>query len=161
MLTAHASRESHRHQVDPPAGGPLRPRGGGAWIVAELMQTNLRTTQLDSTLDEVVASLADGHVTALPVVDRGGRLLGVVSNADVLQAQSESAAEGGNAWREIQVTDVMSRPALTIAPEVDVASAARQMLYSEVHRLFVEDRGRLVGVISQTDLIRALANRPR
>jgi CBS domain-containing protein len=54
----------------------------------------------------------------------------------------------------------MSRPALTVGPEVDVASAARQMLYSEVHRLFVEDRGKLVGVISQTDLIRALANRP-
>jgi CBS-domain-containing membrane protein len=124
------------------------------------MQTDLRTAQLDSTLDEVVTSLADGHVTALPVVDRVGHLLGVVSNADVLEAQSESTAEDGNAWRATQVTDVMSRPALTIAPEVDVASAARQMLYSEVHRLFVQDGGKLVGVISQTDLIRALANRP-
>ena len=123
--------------------------------VAELMQTKVRTAGLDSTLAEVVQSLADGHVTALPVVDREGRLLGVISNADVLQAQAEGT-ETDN-WREVLVEDVMSRPALTVAPDVEVHAAARQMLYGDVHRLFVEHDGKLAGVLSQTDLIRALA----
>jgi len=123
--------------------------------VAELMQTKMRTAGLDSTLSEVVQSLADGHVTALPVVDREGRLLGVVSNADILQAQAEGVES--NSWRDVLVQDVMSRPALTVAPDVEVHAAARQMLYGDVHRLFVEHNGKLAGVLSQTDLIRVLA----
>jgi CBS domain-containing protein len=124
--------------------------------VAHLMQTEVRTAELDWTLSEVVQSLADGHVTALPVIDRERHLLGVVSNADVLQAQAEGPPEG-NAWRKIRVEEVMSRPALTVPPDVEVHAAARQMLYADVHRLFVEQDGKLAGVLSQTDLIRALA----
>jgi len=127
--------------------------------VAELMQTDVRTVRSDSTLAEVVESLADGHVTALPVVDSQRRLQGVVSSADVLRAQAEASATDRDAWRETLVQDVMSRPALTIAPDAEIRSAAQQMLYGEVHRLFVEADGKLVGVVSQTDLVRVLASR--
>jgi CBS domain-containing protein len=123
--------------------------------VAELMKTDVRTASTDWTLDEVVQSLADGHVSALPVRDGKGRLLGVVSSADVLQAQTE--AEDPSAWRDLRVSDVMNRPTLTIPPDADIRAAAQQMLYGDVHRLFVELDGQLVGVISQTDLVRALA----
>ena len=122
--------------------------------VAELMQADVLTAELDWTLGQVVQSLADGHITALPVVDQHARLLGIVSNADVLQAQAEAE---GDAWREVPVQDVMSVPVLTAAPEDEVLAAARQMLYADVHRLFVERDGKLVGVLSQTDLVRALA----
>jgi CBS domain-containing protein len=123
--------------------------------VAELMKTDVRTASTDWTLDEVVQSLADGHVSALPVRDGKGRLLGVVSSADVLQAQTET--EDPSAWRDLRVSDVMNRPTLTIPPDADIRAAAQQMLYGDVHRLFVELDGQLVGVISQTDLVRALA----
>jgi CBS-domain-containing membrane protein len=126
--------------------------------VAELMQTDVRAAAPDWTLGEVVQSLADGHITGLPVLDRHARLVGVVSGADVLQAQAE-ARKGGAAWRETLVGDVMARPVLTIAPDAEIRTAAQQMLYAEVHRLFVEDEGKVVGVISQTDLVRALAGR--
>lgn len=125
--------------------------------VSELMQTDVRTAAPDWTLSDVVQSLADGHVTALPVVDRHGRILGVVSTADVLEAQADP--DGGDAWRNALVADVMNRPALTIAADAEIRAAAQQMLYGEVHRLFVEESGQLVGVISQTDLMRALAGR--
>ena len=46
--------------------------------VADLMETDVRTAPLDWTLADVVQSLADGHVTALPVVDREGKIVGVV-----------------------------------------------------------------------------------
>jgi CBS domain-containing protein len=122
--------------------------------VDELMQSEVRTAELDWTLNQVVQSLADGHITALPVVDQHGRLLGIVSNADVLQAQAESE---GDAWREVPVQDVMTMPVLTAAPGDEILAAARQMLYADVHRLFVERDGKLAGVLSQTDLVRALA----
>lgn len=129
--------------------------------VAELMQTDVRPAGADWTLDDVVQSLADGHVTALPVLDHQGSLVGVISSADVLQAQAESEGPDVGAWRDVRVIDVMSRPALTIPPDAEIRTAAQQMLYGEVHRLFVEENGKLVGVISQTDLVRALAGGSR
>ncbi len=126
--------------------------------VADLMQTDVRTVYPESTLADVVGSLADGHVTALPVIDRHGKVLGVVSTADVMEAEAEALADGG-AWEDRLVSDVMSRPALTIGPEADFRDAARQMLYADVHRLFVEEKQMLVGVISQSDIVRAVASR--
>jgi CBS domain-containing protein len=46
---------------------------------------------------------------------------------------------------------------LTISPDTEVKEAAQQMLYLEIHRLFVEQQGRLVGVISQSDIVRGVA----
>jgi CBS domain-containing protein len=46
---------------------------------------------------------------------------------------------------------------LTIDPDADVREAAREMLYAEVHRLFVVQHGRLIGVISTSDIVRAVA----
>ena len=46
----------------------------------------------------------------------------------------------------------------TVTPDDDVREAARQMLYADVHRLFVTDGDRLIGVISTTDIVRAVAN---
>lgn len=127
--------------------------------VAEWMQTDVRAAGPDWTLEDVARSLADGHVTALPVLDRQGSIVGVVSSADVLQAQAETPSTDTSGWRDVRVADVMNSPALTIPPDAEIHAAAQQMLYGEVHRLFVELDGRLVGVISQTDLVRALAGR--
>jgi CBS domain-containing protein len=123
--------------------------------VAELMQAPVRTIALDSTLADVVVELADGHISALPVVDGGEHMVGVVSTADVLVAQAEHAEQ----WERMSVDEVMTQPALTITPDAAVSEAAQRMLYGDVHRLFVEDNGTLVGVISQTDVVRALATR--
>ncbi len=57
---------------------------------------------------------------------------------------------------ETMVMEIMAPWPMTIAPDADVRDAAREMLYLEVQRLFVEERGTLVGVISQTDLVAAV-----
>lgn len=121
----------------------------------DLMQPDVRSVAPEARLSEVVLELADAHVTALAVVDAGGRLVGAISTADLLQAQAEG--EAGD-WANVLVTEVMSRPALTIAPDAAVTEATQLMLYRDVHRLFVLDRDRLVGVISQTDIVRALGS---
>lgn len=132
------------------------PRPADSRRVADLMQPDVRSVAPESRLSEVVLELADAHVTALAVVDAGGRLVGVISTADLLQAQAEAAAGD---WANILVTEIMTRPALTIAPDALVTEATQLMLYRDVHRLFVVDRDRLVGVISQTDIVRALGSR--
>jgi CIC family chloride channel protein len=128
--------------------------------VAELMQSNVRTISSDARVAEVVVSLADAHISGLPVVDKIGRIIGVVSATDVLGAEAEAESEtiGRDLMEETSVRDIMTPRPLTVAPDEDVREAARQMLYADVHRLFVAEGDRLVGVISTTDIVRGFAS---
>lgn len=127
--------------------------------VADLMHTNLKTVTPEDTLGDAVVELVDGHVSALPVVDVRGRLVGVLSTTDVLTAIAE--AEGAEArarlFADTLVREVMTARSLTIEPSETIAQAAREMLYLDVHRLFVVQDGELLGVISQTDIVGAVA----
>lgn len=128
--------------------------------VTELMTTDLQTITADDTVADAIIALADWHVHGLPVLDkRTGRLVGVLSTSDVLEAAAECAGTDGSTllFMERLVGELMtSRPAIS-APDDDVQTAAQQMLYLDVHRLFVEDEGKLVGVISQSDIVGAMA----
>jgi len=128
--------------------------------VAELMTTDLQTITADATVADAIIALADWHVHGLPVLEKHtGRLMGVLSTSDVLEAAADCAGNDGSTlmFMERSVGELMtSRPAI-IAPDDDVQTAAQQMLYLDVHRLFVEDEGKLVGVISQSDIVGAMA----
>lgn len=127
--------------------------------VAELMRTDVKTVPVDATVAEAVVALADAHVSALPVLDRTGRMVGVLSTTDVLEAEAEtrSPEERDRLFEMTSVQEIMTPHAHMIGSETDVKEAARQMLRLEVHRLFVEGQGRLVGVLSQSDIVRAVA----
>ena len=128
--------------------------------VAELMQRNVRTVTTDESVAEVVLSLADAHISGMPVLDRAGRMIGVVSASDVLaaEAEAESQKPERELLEETSVREIMTPRPYTVAPDEDVREAARQMLYADVHRLFVAEGDRLVGVLSTTDIVRAVAN---
>jgi CBS domain-containing protein len=119
------------------------------------MQTELAIVNQDVTVAEAIVSLADAHVHGVPVVNRRGRLVGVLSSSDILQSAAEG--EGERRFGEILVRDIMTTPPKTINPDQDVHQAAQEMLALDVHRLFVEKDGELVGVIAQSDIVRALA----
>ena len=127
--------------------------------VAELMQSDVRTVRDDASVAEAVAYLADGHISGMPVVDGTGRVIGVVSSSDVLTAEAE--ADDPGARRELlentSVREIMTARPYTVAPGEDVREAARQMLYADVHRLFVTEGGCVVGIVSTTDIVRAVA----
>lgn len=127
--------------------------------VADLMRTDVRTVDLDATVGGAITTLADAHVSALPVTDGRGQVFGVLSTTDILGALSEITEQEGRErlFDDTPVCDLMTPRSRVIAPDADILEAAREMLYLEVHRLFVEDHGRLVGVISQTDIVAAVA----
>ena len=128
--------------------------------VSELMQSNLVTIPSDSLVSEAIISLADAHVTGLPVVDSNMHLVGVLSTSDILTALAERTPdpEPGAMFEDMLVRDLMTPKPMTIEPQAEVKQAAQQMLYANVHRLFVEKDGELLGVISQSDVVRAVAN---
>lgn len=128
--------------------------------VRELMQSDVRTIPADASVSEAIVMLADGHVSALPVVNATGQLVGVISSTDILAAEAES--EGGQALdtiaRHTRTAEIMTRVPKTIDPEAEVKLAAQEMLYLDVHRLLVVEDDRLLGIISQSDIVRAVAS---
>ncbi len=130
--------------------------------VADLMQMKVITVLADDTIADAIVTLAEAHVSGVPVVDRRHRLLGVLSTTDILTALSERGVQGGSTefLEETPVRDLMTPRPLVISPEAQAREAAQHMLFLGVHRLFVEEAGSLVGVISQTDIVRAVATAP-
>ena len=127
--------------------------------VAELMQKDVKAVRPDASVAEVIASLADAHVSGVPVVDGHGQMLGVISSTDVLvhEAEADDAKARTTLLESTLAQDIMTPRPLTIDPQADIRDAAREMLYAEVHRLFVVSGNRLVGVISSSDVVRAVA----
>ena len=129
--------------------------------VADLMQSDVTTIAPDASIADLVQTLADSRVSGLPVVSPSGKVIGVVSATDVLQAAAEKGDSEARStmFADMTVRDIMTTNPLVIEPDADAREAAQHMLYTEVHRLFVEDKGRLVGVISQTDIAHAVGLR--
>jgi CIC family chloride channel protein len=127
--------------------------------VAELMQRNVKTVGSDASVAEAIVSLADAHISGMPVVDGAGKVIGVLSTTDVLaaEAEAEGPADRQTLFENTAVRDIMTPHPFTIAPEEDIREAAQQMLYADVNRLFVAEGDQVIGIISTTDLVRAVA----
>lgn len=133
-------------------------------LVREIMTTDVVTVRPDATLKEAMCALDARHVTALPVVDGTGRLVGVLSEADVLRdavAHDRRATEipmvlTGEPAR-LRVTDVMTHLPVCVAPADDVARAVEYLVDTQVKSLPVVDRDRVVGIVSRCDVIAVLA----
>ncbi len=127
--------------------------------VAELMERDVKMVRSDASVAEAVIALADAHISGMPVVDGTGKVIGVVSTTDVLTAEAETNDELARkaVWESTAVKEIMTPRPFTVAPDEDAREAARQMLYGDVHRLFVAEGDRIIGVISTTDIVRAVA----
>jgi CBS domain-containing protein len=138
-------------------------------IVSKIMSRQVWTVVPSTSLKDVARLLVTKGISGAPVVDEDGTVLGVVSETDILAKERES---GRSLLSEIMVElgydavkhdacdagDAMTRPAITIRPSRSVAEAAAVMLDRAVNRLpVVDDHGRLVGIVTRADLVRAFA----
>jgi len=123
------------------------------------MQTSLKTISTEATIADAVVVFAEAQVSAVPAIDRLGRAVGVVSTREILKAESacDSPLARERLFERTRVLEIMTPWPVTIGPDLDVRMAAQEMLYLNVQRLFVEFDGALVGVISQTDIVGAVA----
>ena len=137
--------------------------------VEKIMTTRVVAVHRGASFKEMAARLRQERVSAFPVVDDDGRVVGVVSESDLLPKETLDAgwAAGipemtsrvlgqGDQEKAESVTadDLMTEPAVTAAPGDTVEHAARQMYAHRVKRLPVTDAsGRLVGIISRADVL--------
>ncbi|HEX6198334.1 MAG TPA: CBS domain-containing protein [Jiangellaceae bacterium] len=131
------------------------------------MTSEVVTVPVRASFKEVVRLLDENAVSALPVLDDKDRLVGVVSEADLLP--KEEYRDGTERLRRLarlrhrrelakatgdEAGDLMSSPAVTIDPDATLAEAARRLVDESVKRLpVVDNSGRLVGIVSRADLI--------
>ncbi len=124
--------------------------------VGELMSIEPVTVVDTETIAEAERLMTDRAVTGLPVVDNVGRLVGVLSQTDIVRAHASGQPLAN--WPGLAVRHLMTAPALTIRLDETLLTAARMMEQHHVHRLVVvaPDGEHSIGVISTTDLVRAL-----
>jgi CBS domain-containing protein len=125
--------------------------------VGELMSIEPVTINADEPAHQAEQLMSERRISGLPVVDRVGRLVGVVSQTDLVRAHA--AGQTLEAWPGLAVRHLMTTPALTIRMDESLIAAARRMEQRKVHRLVVvaPDGEHPMGVISTLDLVGALA----
>jgi len=104
------------------------------------------------SLFDVGAEILDSGFTGIPVVDRENRVIGIVSELDILRG-----LRGPLRLEEIKVKEVMARSPMVIEKETTLEEASKIMEDVHIHRLPVVSEGRLIGTLTRHDLIRAWA----
>ena len=139
------------------------------WVgmkVREIMSRPVITVSADTGIKAAASLLAEHGVSALPVVDATGALVGIVSEADLISIETRPdprtqatplAPTAGSSPRT--VSEVMTREVLTVSTGSEVSQAARIMLDAGVKRVPVVEGRRVVGILSRRDLIEVIARR--
>src|SRR5260370_24016273 len=133
--------------------------------VRDIMTTQVVAVRRGASYKEMAAALRQHRVSAFPVVDDNGKVIGVVSEADMLAKEALSGDHTGTITAlmhrrdqekadGLTAGDLMTHPAVTASPEDSVQLAARLMYTLRIKRLPVINAcGQLVGIISRTDVL--------
>ncbi|MFE7172950.1 CBS domain-containing protein [Streptomyces sp. NPDC057616] len=139
---------------------------GSPHIVSDVMTRSVATVGRGTPFKDIVRAMQDRRVSAVPVTDGGGKVLGIVSEADMLPKEEfrdsdpdrytqlrrlSDLAKAGSLTAE----ELMTSPALTVRADATLAQAAREMARARVKRLpVVGADGRLEGIVSRADLLK-------
>ncbi|WP_029215611.1 HPP family protein [Kallotenue papyrolyticum] len=135
--------------------------------VADVMNPKVISISDEATLADAIEKLRQHRISALVVVDHSGHMVGVISQTDLIRAFQEHAGDPQVLQRPVSA--YMTRDVISCAPHKSLAYAMRLLNQHRIHRLvvvqthdggrFVTDRMIPVGILSQTDIVRALMDR--
>lgn len=134
-------------------------------LVRDWMTPNPVTIGPKTTVPEAHRLMKDRDFRRLPVVDEHGRLIGIVTLSDLREAGPSSATtlsifELNYLLAQLTVEKIMTRDVVTVSPDATIRDAARLMLKHEVGALPVMENGKLVGIITESDIFRVVVQRP-
>ena len=139
--------------------------------VRDVMTTRVVAVRKNATFKDMAALLTEYRVSAFPVLDDEGKVIGVVSEADLLSKEALVADMGSQAaWlghiegspyhdefakaAAVTAADLMTKPPVVVTPDEPVTSAARLMYHGRVKRLpVVGEKGQLIGIVSRADVL--------
>ena len=139
--------------------------------VRDVMTTRVVAVRGNATFKDIATLLTQYRVSAFPVLDDEGKVIGVVSEGDMLSKEALVAGMGVQAARlgriagsphhdefakaaAVIAADLMTKPPIVVTPDEPVTSAARLMYHGRVKRLpVVGEKGQLVGIVSRADVL--------
>jgi acetoin utilization protein AcuB len=130
-------------------------------LVGERMTRNPVTVTEETSIDDALHVMRERKIRRLPVLDHSGRMVGIVSDRDLLHAApspatSLSVYELHYLLAKLTIKRVMSSPVITVTPGTPLEEAARIMADNRIGGLPVTDDGKLVGIITETDIFKIL-----
>ncbi|MGB8632707.1 MAG: CBS domain-containing protein [Xanthobacteraceae bacterium] len=143
----------------------------------DVMVSPVITVKPDSTVKEVAKTLVDRHISAVPVVDDAGKLVGIISEGDLMH-RAEIGTERRYRWwprlvrgdasvplgyikaHASRVADIMTRNVFTATPETPLDEIAVLLERNSIKRVPIVLDGQLVGIVSRANLVQALATMP-
>jgi CBS domain-containing protein len=147
---------------------------------ADIMTRNVKTARPDASVAEVARVLSDHDISAVPVRDVDGQVIGMLSEGDLLRPVGKESTTKRTWWLTLlaEGTDLapsflecigvqnqlarnlMSGPVITASPASTVPELADLLVRHHIKRLPILQDGKLVGIVSRADLVRALARTP-
>jgi len=151
-------------------------RGRRAMRAGDVMTADVVRVSPEARVEEIARLLLEHHISAVPVVDAGGRLVGIVSEGDLVRRVETGTAGSRAWWLELladpatlaleyvkthgrRAADVMTRTVVTVEENASLADVARLLEGRRIKRVPVVRDGRIVGIVSRADLVRGLAVR--
>lgn len=120
---------------------------------ADIMTTNVITAKKDMVLTDVIALLLRWHISAMPVVDNEDKMVGIVSEIDLVNLTFD-----GNA-RDTIVEEVMVTDIISFSPNTELADLVQTFSKRHLRRVPIIDKGKVVGIMSRRDILREMLRR--
>jgi PAS domain S-box-containing protein len=143
--------------VDPVLGDlscAISMAGSRYWLeVGEVMTEDVAVAPPDQPVVSAAQQMSQMNISCVVVVEND-QVVGIVTETDLLKR----AVASGKNFQSLQVREIMTGPVLSVGPHLSVLAAARMMEQSRIKRLVIQSDGRLVGIVTQTDLVRVLTS---
>ena len=121
-------------------------------IVEDVMTRGVISIDENASLEDAMRTMVERHVSSIIVKKlNDGDCYGIVTRKDII---TNIIGKSGDV-KVLKVSDVMTKPVMTITKQMDVVAAAKLMEKTHVRRFPVEDNGNIVGIISNSDIFRA------
>jgi len=120
---------------------------------ADIMTTNVITVKKDMVLTKVIGLLLRWHISALPVVDDEDKMVGIVSEIDLVNLTFDGNAADTKV-EEVMVTDIVS-----FGPNTKLAELVQTFSKRHLRRVPIIDKGKIVGIVSRRDILREMLRR--
>lgn len=139
-------------------------------LVKEIMNSNVRTARLDSSVSDVAIIMCFNKISGMPVVDDENEIIGIISEKDILNGMYPNVTEHMETGRidfealekeyqdliSLKVEDLMTRNVFTVTPDDPVLRAMSVMCLNKIRRIPVAENGKLKGIISMGDVHKAI-----
>ena len=120
---------------------------------SDVMTTGVIIVGLNTSVANIARVLVNNQISAVPVVDGDGALVGIVSEADLIHLEGSDFLKSHG----VKAADIMTKPAITANPEMGLDELVSLFDKHRIKRVPVVDHGKIVGIVSRANILKAVA----